>query len=155
MLPSSSSGASRSLVFLGTAPRPSLSLWPSLTKIKSRSSSWMMSDVVDVGEVLVCVVMGVEMFGGTIVVLYPGVWVPGACVGILGGTLGGNRGLQLWRLQKFVERGRLERLHWLGCFATHLTVLDCIPPLQDREHCGMTIIYSNYYTKVTYKYVHA
>lgn len=137
MLPSSSSGASRSLVFVGTG---GLSLRSSLTKIKSRSSSWMMSDV---GEVLVCVVVEVEVFGGTIVVVYSGVWVPGACVGILGGTLGGNRGLQLWRLQKFVERGRLESLHWLGCFATHLTVLDCIPPLQDREHCGMTIIYSS------------
>lgn len=111
-----------------------------------------MSDVVDVGEVLVCVVMGVEVFGGMIVVLYPGVWVPGACVGILGGTLGRNRGRngelvhllvdeQLWRLQRIVERGRLDGLHRLGCFATHLTVRDFIPPSQDREHCGNTQSY--------------
>ncbi len=106
-----------------------------------------MSDVVDAGEMLV--VMAEEVFGGMIVVLYPGVWVPGACVGILGGTLGRNRGRngepvhllvdeQLWRLQRIVDRGRLAGLHWPGCFATHLTTLDFIPPSQDREHCGMT-----------------
>lgn len=70
--------------------------------------------------------------------MYCVVWVPGGCVGILRGL---NRGPvhrlvdeQLWRLQRIVERGRVAGLHRLGCFATHLTIRDFIPPSQDWEH---------------------